>query len=153
MKCFIYLNRKLRVCHKLLDWKKFTKCHKVCGWSQRFKSKNLAFHLEIKIPDSGGREKRPRIQSGWCLVWSFFSQRRIAVLICWWWSTVFYQVQSRNSHLSGNLRVLHAFLWWEALWRCWLYFSLGLGTSSYYQKNYDLAYRPCDVMVQCSGLI
>ncbi len=37
---------------------------------------NFAFHLEIKVPESGGRVERHRIHVAWCPVWSFHSQ--------WW---------------------------------------------------------------------
>ncbi len=37
---------------------------------------NFAFHLEIKIPESGGRVERHRIHVAWSPVWSFHSQ--------WW---------------------------------------------------------------------
>ncbi len=36
----------------------------------------FAFHLEIKVPESGGREERHRIHVAWSPVWSFHSQ--------WW---------------------------------------------------------------------
>ncbi len=34
---------------------------------------NLAFNLEIKVPESGGREERHRIHVAWSPVWSFHS--------------------------------------------------------------------------------
>ncbi len=37
---------------------------------------NLAFHLEIKVPESGGSVERHRIHVAWSPVWSFHSQ--------WW---------------------------------------------------------------------
>ncbi len=37
---------------------------------------NLAFNLEIKVPESGGRVERHRIHVAWSPVWSFHSQ--------WW---------------------------------------------------------------------
>ncbi len=37
---------------------------------------NFAFNLEIKVPESGGRVERHRIQAVWSRVWSFHSQ--------WW---------------------------------------------------------------------
>ncbi len=40
---------------------------------------NVAFHLEIKVPESGGRGQRHRIHVAWSPVWSFYSQ---------WWSGV-----------------------------------------------------------------
>ncbi len=35
---------------------------------------NLAFHLEIKVPESGGRMERHRIHVAWSPVWKFWSQ-------------------------------------------------------------------------------
>ncbi len=37
---------------------------------------NFAFHLEIKVPESGGKVERHRIHVAWSPVWSFHSQ--------WW---------------------------------------------------------------------
>ncbi len=37
---------------------------------------NFAFHLEIRVPESGGRVERHRIHVAWSPVWSFHSQ--------WW---------------------------------------------------------------------
>ncbi len=37
---------------------------------------NFAFHLEIKVPESGGRLEKHRIHVAWSPVWSFHSQ--------WW---------------------------------------------------------------------
>ncbi len=37
---------------------------------------NCGFHLEIKVPESGGREERNKIHVAWSPVWSFHSQ--------WW---------------------------------------------------------------------
>ncbi len=37
---------------------------------------NFAFHLEIKVPESGGRVERHKIHVAWSPVWSFHSQ--------WW---------------------------------------------------------------------
>ncbi len=37
---------------------------------------HFAFHLEIKVPESGGRVERHRIHVAWSPVWSFHSQ--------WW---------------------------------------------------------------------
>lgn len=47
-------------------------------------------------------------------------------VICW--STVFSEVRSRRRHLLGHFTVLHASTCWQALSRCWVYFSLGLGS-------------------------
>ncbi len=37
---------------------------------------HFVFHLEIKVPESGGREERHRIHVAWSPVWSFHGQ--------WW---------------------------------------------------------------------
>ncbi len=41
---------------------------------------NFAFHLEIKVPESGGRVERHRIHVAWSPVWSFHSQ--------WWFGVL-----------------------------------------------------------------
>ncbi len=47
------------------------------GPKSSFKMKvNVAFNLEIKVPESGGRVERHRIHVAWSPVWSFHSQ--------WW---------------------------------------------------------------------
>ncbi len=87
---------------------------------------NFAFHLEIKVPDSGGRVERHRIHVTWSPVWSFHSQ--------WWFGLpssagvdlVFSEVHSQRSHLPGHFRALHASFCWQALWRFWFHFPAGL---------------------------
>ncbi len=70
---------------------------------------NFAFHLEIKVPESGGRVERHRIHVAWSPVWSFHSQ--------WWFGLPCHllvlvhcvsEVHSQRSHLPGNFRALHA---------------------------------------------
>ncbi len=56
-------------------------------------------------------------------------------VICWCWSTVFSEVHSQRSHLPGNFRALHASFCWQALWRCWFYFTAGLGTCPHRQRH------------------
>ncbi len=47
------------------------------GTKSSFQMKvNFAFHLEIKVPESGGSVERHRIHVAWSPVWSFHSQ--------WW---------------------------------------------------------------------
>ncbi len=49
----------------------------ISGPKSSFQMKvNFAFHLEIKVPESGGRVERHRIHVAWSPVWSFHSQ--------WW---------------------------------------------------------------------
>ncbi len=54
---------------------------------------NFAFHLEIKVPESGGRVERHRIHVAWSPVWSFNSQ--------WWFG------------LPCHLLVLVHFVFWS----------------------------------------
>ncbi len=86
---------------------------------------NFAFHLEIKVPESGGRVERYRIHVAWCS-----------------WSTVFSEVHSQRSHLPGNFRALHASFCWQALWRCWFHFPAGLGTCPHCQRYQKLVQWP-----------
>ncbi len=97
---------------------------------------NFAFHLEIRVPKSGGREERHRIHVAWSPVWSLHSQMMI-------WFTVFSEVHSHRSHLPGNFRALHASFCWQALWRCWFHFPAGLGTCSHCQRYLKLVQWPC----------
>ncbi len=70
---------------------------------------NFAFHLEIKVPESGGRVERRRIHVAWSPVWSFHSQwwfglpcHLLVLVHCVFW------VHSQRSHLPGDFRALHA---------------------------------------------
>ncbi len=69
---------KQKQCQKHLTWAK----EKISGLflsgpKSSFQMKvNVAFHLEIKVPESGGRVERHRIHVAWSPVWSFHSQ--------WW---------------------------------------------------------------------
>ncbi len=72
---------------------------------------NFAFHLEIKVPESGGRVERHRIHVAWSPVWSFHSQwwfglpcHLLVLVHCVFW------VHSQRSHLPGNFRALPCFL-------------------------------------------
>ncbi len=65
---------------------------------------NFAFHLEIKVPESGWRVERHRIHVAWSPVWSFHSQWWFGLPChCWCWSTVFSEVHSQRSHLQEIL--------------------------------------------------
>ncbi len=70
------LNQRQR--QKRLTWAVEKKNWTVAQWSKvLFQMKvNFAFHLEIKVPESGGRVERHRIHVAWSPVWSFHSQ--------WW---------------------------------------------------------------------
>ncbi len=104
---------------------------------------NFTFHLEIKVPESGGRVERHRIHVAWSPVWSFHSQCWFGChVICWCWSTVFSEVHSQRSHLSGYFRALHASFCWQALWRCWFHFPAGIGTCPHCQRYQKLVQWP-----------
>ncbi len=84
----------------------------------------FAFHLEIKVPESGGREERHSIHVAWSPVWIFLSlwwfglPCNLLVLVhCVFWSPWL------HGHLPGHFRALHASFCWQALWRYWFHFS------------------------------
>ncbi len=88
---------------------------------------NFAFHLEIKVPESGERQERHRIQAAWSPMWSFWSQ--------WWFEVpwrllvlVHCVLSSPKSiqRLPGDFGELYAYICWQALWRCWFPFPAGL---------------------------
>ncbi len=123
-------------------WRKWTGLM-LSGPKSSFQMKvNFAFHLEIKVPESGGRVERHKIHVAWSPVWSFHSQWWFGHVICWCWSTVFSEVHSQRSHLPGNFRALHASFCWQALWRCWFHFRAGLGTCPHCQKHQKLVKWP-----------
>ncbi len=104
---------------------------------------NFAFHLEIKVPESGGRVERHRIHvsSVQCEV-STVSDDLGCHVICWCWSTVFPEVHSQRRHLLGNFRARHASFCRQALWRCWFHFPTGLGTCPHCQRYQKLVQWP-----------
>ncbi len=63
-------------------------------------------------------------------------------VICWCWSTVFSEVHSQRSHLSGDFRALHSSFCWQALWRCRFYFPAGLDTCPNCQRYQKLVQWP-----------
>ncbi len=65
-----------RQCQKHLTWAVEKKNWTVAQWSKVLFSDESKFHLEIKVPESGGRVERHRIHVAWSPVWSFHSQ--------WW---------------------------------------------------------------------
>ncbi len=104
---------------------------------------NIAFHLETKVPESGGRVERHRIDVAWSPVWSFHSQwwfglpcHLLVLVHCVFW------VHSQLSHLPGNFRALHASFCWQALWRCWFHFPAGFGTCPHCQRYQKLVQWP-----------
>ncbi len=124
-----FWNRKHRQHH--LTWAKEIKNWTVAQWSKVLFSNecNFAFHVEIKVPESGGRLERHRNHVAWsqCEV-STVSDDLGCHVICWCWSTVFSEVRSQSSHLPGHFRALHGSFCWPALWRCWFHFPAEFGT-------------------------
>ncbi len=64
---------------------------------------NFAFHLEIKVPESGGRVERHRIHVAWSPVWSFHSQwwfglpcHLLVLVHCVFWSPQSMQPSTRK---------------------------------------------------------
>ncbi len=51
-------------------------------------------------------------------------------------------MSSHRSHLPGNFRALHASFCWQALWRCWFHFPVGLGTCPHCQRYQKLVQWP-----------
>ncbi len=102
---------------------------------------HFAFHLEIKVPESGGRGTESMLLEVQCEV-STVSDDLGCHVICWCWSTVFSEVHSQRSHLPGNFRALHASFCWQALWRCWFHFPAGLGTCPHCQRYQKLVQWP-----------
>ncbi len=72
---------------------------------------NFAFHLEIKVPEFGGREERHRIHVAWSPVWSLHSQwwfglpcHLLVLVHCVFWSPVnaaIYQEMSEHFMLPS----------------------------------------------------
>ncbi len=78
---------------KHMTWAKEKKELLLSGPKSSFQKKvNFAFHLEIKVPESGGRVERHRIQVQ-CEVSTVIDDLGGHV-ICWCWSTVFSEVYS-----------------------------------------------------------
>ncbi len=76
-----------------MTWAKEKKELLLSGPKSSFQKKvNFAFHLEIKVPESGGRVERHRIQVQ-CEVSTVIDDLGGHV-ICWCWSTVFSEVHS-----------------------------------------------------------
>ncbi len=88
---------------------------------------NFAFHLEIKVwsLEKDWRGTESMLLEVQCEV-SEVSDDLVCHDVCWFWSIVFYQVQSQCSHLPGDFGALYASICWQALWRCWFHFPAGL---------------------------
>ncbi len=104
---------------------------------------NFAFHLEIKVPESGGRVERHRIHVAWSPVWSFHSQ--------WWFGLPCHLLVLVQCFLKSTVNAaiyqeilehFHASFCWQALWRCWFHFPAGLGTSPHCQRYQKLVQWP-----------
>ncbi len=104
---------------------------------------HFSFNLEIKVPESGGREERHRIHVAWSPVWSFHGlwwfvlPCHLLVLVhCVFWS------QQSTQHLPGDFTALHASFCWQALWRSWFHFPAELGTCTHCQRYQKLVQWP-----------
>ncbi len=102
---------------------------------------HFAFHLEIKVPESGGRVERHKIHVAWSPVWSFHSQwwfglpcHLLVLVHCVFWSP--------QSIYQNNFRACHASFCWQASWRCWFHFPAGLGTCPHCQRYQKLVQWP-----------
>ncbi len=75
-------------------------CPKLCSLMKV----NFAFPLEIRVPESGGREERHRIHVAWgpCKV-STVSDGLGCHVICWCWSTVFSEVRGQHNRIPWSL--------------------------------------------------
>ncbi len=85
---------------------------------------NFAFHLEIKVPESGGRVERHRIHVAWSPMWSFHVSDDLGShVICWCWSTVFSE-STVNAAIYQEI-LEHSMLPSadKPLWRCLISFS------------------------------
>ncbi len=84
-------------------WRKITGLL-LSGPKSSFQMKvNVAFHLEIKVPESGGRVERHRIHVAWSPVWSFHSQwwfglpcHLLVLVHCVFWSPQSMQPSTRK---------------------------------------------------------
>ncbi len=137
------LNQRQR--QKRLTWAVEKNNWTVAQWSKVLFSDESKFCISFgnKVPESGGRVERHRIQAAWSPVWSFHSQwwfglpcHLLVLVHCVFW------VHSQRSHLPGNFRALHASFCWQALWRCWFHFPAGLGTCPHCQRYQKLVQWP-----------
>ncbi len=94
---------------------------------------NFAFHLEIKVPESGGRVERHRIHVAWSPVWSFHSQwwfglpcHLLVLVHCVFWSPQSTQPSTRIFYSTSCFLLLTSFM--ELL------ISFSSRTSQRYQK-------------------
>ncbi len=101
------LNNRQR--QKRLAWAKDKKDWTAAEWSKVMFSdeSNFAFPLEIRVPESGGRERgtESTLLEVQCKV-STVSDGLGCHVICWCWSTVFSEVQGQHSRIPGSFRAL-----------------------------------------------
>ncbi len=78
---------------------------------------NFAFHLEIKVPESGGRVERHRIHVAWSPVWSFHSQwwfglpcYLLVLVHCVFWSPQSTQPSTRKFWSTSCCLLLTSFM-------------------------------------------
>ncbi len=104
---------------KHLTWDNEKKNWTVAQWSKAlFQMKvNLAFNLEIKVPESGGRVERPRIHVAWSPVWSFHSQwwfglpcHLLVLIHCVFWSPQSTQPSTRKFQSTSCFLLLKSFM-------------------------------------------
>ncbi len=89
------LNNRQR--QKRLAWAKDKKDWTAAEWSKVMFSdeSKFAFPLEIRVPESGGREERHRIHVAWGPVWSFHSQ--------WWFGVPCHLLVSVHCFLRSKV--------------------------------------------------
>ncbi len=78
---------------------------------------NFAFHLEIKVPESGGRVERHIIHVAWSPVWSFHSQwwfglpcHLLVLVHCVFWSPQSTQPSTRKFKSTSCFLLLTSFM-------------------------------------------
>ncbi len=78
---------------------------------------NLAFHLEIKVPESGGRAERHRSDVSWSPVWSFHSQwwfglpcHLLVLVHCVFWSPQSTQPSTGTFYSTSCFLLLTSFM-------------------------------------------
>ncbi len=109
---------------KHLTWAKEKKNWTVVHWSKVLFSDESKFCISQSLEEEW-RDTESMLLAVKCEVSTVRDDLGCHV-ICWCWSTVFYEVHSQRSHLPGNFRALHASFCWPALWRCWFHFQQDL---------------------------
>ncbi len=138
---------KQKHCQKHLTWAKKKKNWTVAQWSKVLFSDESKFCISFGKSRSQNLEEERRgtestLLEVQCEV-STVSDDLGCHVICWCWYTVFSEVHSQRSHLPGHFRAFHAFFCWQALWRCWIHFTAGLGTCPHCKRYQKLVQWPC----------